>query len=89
MNFIKYEFTAGPDNVVQVELSGPANVRLLDRPNFRAFQQGRSHNFFGGQALRRRVQLRPPRLGNWVVVVDTGGTTSVRASCRVLRGGAP
>ena len=30
MNFLKYEVSAGPDDIIEVTLSNAANVRLLD-----------------------------------------------------------
>ena len=34
MNFLKYEFDAGPQDVIRVDLDKQANVRLLDATNF-------------------------------------------------------
>jgi hypothetical protein len=85
MNFLHHAFTGGPEKIVQVDLTGPANVLLMDRSNFDAYRRGSSFNYFGGEARRTRVRLRPPRLGNWHVVIDTGGSgRSVRASCTIF-----
>ena len=50
MNFIKYEFDAGPDDMIEVSLSGQANVRLLDPSNFQNYRAGRAHRCIGGLA---------------------------------------
>jgi hypothetical protein len=38
--------------IVEVTLSGRANVRLMDSGNFSAYRNGRQHNFFGGHSPR-------------------------------------
>jgi hypothetical protein len=40
MNFLQHEIEAGPDDVVEVSLSGQANVRLLDASNFSSYPRG-------------------------------------------------
>ena len=60
--------------IIQVNLTGnAANVRLLDRPNFRAFQGGQRSRGVGGQYNRSPVQLQVPHDGHWYVVIDYGG----------------
>jgi hypothetical protein len=73
MKFLHWEVDAGPDDVIQVELSRQANVLLLDDPNFSAYRGGRRYRYFGGHAERTPATLVPPRSGRWHVVVDLGG----------------
>jgi len=81
MNFLKYEFDAGPNEVIQVNLDRQANVRLLDSANYQKYINGQQHTYYGGHADKSPVRLRPPRQGHWYVVVDLGGYSgTVRAS---------
>lgn len=85
MNFLKYELNASVNEVVEVELSSQANVRLLDATNFRRFQRGERHEFYGGLAKVSPIRIPVPRTGHWYVVVDLGGYAgSVRANVRLL-----
>jgi hypothetical protein len=86
MSFVRFEFDdAGPDDVIEVSLSGQANVRLLDPSNFQSYRSGRTHRYFGGLARVSPFRLRPPHRGRWFVVVDMAGYRgSVRASARLL-----
>ncbi len=73
MKFLHWEMDAGPENVIQVELSRQANVLLLDDTNFSAYRHGRQYRYHGGHAKQTPVTLAPPRNGHWHVVVDLGG----------------
>jgi hypothetical protein len=75
----------GGETVV-VTLSGTeANVRLMDDSNFRSYQAGRQHRYFGGHATRSPVRLGVPNSGHWHVAIDLGGYTgNVRTSIKVL-----
>ena len=85
MNFLKYEFDAGPNEVIQVNLDRQANVRLLDSINFQKYRNGQQHIYYGGHATASPVRLRPPYQGHWYVVVDLGGYAgTVRASAEKL-----
>lgn len=73
MNFLVYEFDAGPQDIIQVTLDKEANVRLLDSSNFLKYRNGQQHSYFGGRAKSSPVNLKPPRSAHWYVVVDLGG----------------
>jgi hypothetical protein len=84
-NFIHYDLSAGPDNVIEVEVDKRANVLLMDRLNFSSYRQRRAYRYFGGQALRSPVRLVPPHSGDWVVVIDLGGASGrLNTACRVI-----
>jgi len=86
MNFLDYDLDAEAGDVVLVELSRAANVRLLDPINFSRFRRGQRHKYFGGLARVSPCRLSVPRRGHWHVVVDLGGYTgTVRASVSVIR----
>jgi Domain of unknown function (DUF1883) len=85
MNFLKHEFDAGPNDVIQVNIDHQANVRLLDSINFQKYRNGQHHTYYGGHATTSPVRIRPPYQGHWYVVVDLGGYAgTVRASAEKL-----
>jgi hypothetical protein len=74
MNYLHYEFDAGPDDILEVTLEGKANVRLLDDANYEKYQAGQQHTYTqGGYATFSPVHLKPPHQGHWHVVIDLGG----------------
>jgi hypothetical protein len=80
MKYLYYEVNVGSDDVIEVELSSQANVRVMDSSNYNSFRAGRAHRYHGGLATASPVALRPPSPGHWYVVVDLGGYSgSVRA----------
>lgn len=46
----------------------------MDDPNFDRYRRGQAHGYFGGDATRSPVSIRPPRPGRWHVTVDLGGS---------------
>lgn len=91
MNFIHNDLgqrRAG--EIVEITLSGGANVRLLDSSNLNSYRNGRKHRFYGGLAQRSPTRLQIPRSGHWHIVVDMQGLKgSVRSSVRMLPGALP
>jgi hypothetical protein len=60
--------------VVRVALEGnSANVKLLDASNYRAYQAGREHRYYGGYYDRSPVVLKVPSSDHWYVTIDYGG----------------
>ena len=87
MEYLHWEFEAGPGDAVQITLDSRANVRLMDSLNFNKYRQGQRHRYYGGQAGKSPVILGVPRQGHWHVVVDTGGYPGrIRAVANVIRG---
>jgi hypothetical protein len=60
MDFLHYEFDAGPGDTIQVSLDKQANVRLLDASNFQKYRTGSEHRYYGGLAKASPVHLGPP-----------------------------
>jgi hypothetical protein len=60
---------------VVVQLSGQANVLLMDASNYRAYASGRGGQvrYFGGLQKRSPARLPVPNDGHWYVAVDLGG----------------
>jgi len=76
-------------DVLEVTLSGAANVRLLDSSNFRKYQRGERHRYQGGLAKKSPVHIAIPSSGHWHAVVDMQGLRgSTRAGFRVIDGSA-
>ncbi|MDB4954681.1 MAG: hypothetical protein JWO36_2250 [Myxococcales bacterium] len=87
MKYLDYDLDADAGDVVVVELSRAANVRLLDSSNFSRYRHGQRHEYIGGLARVSPVRLSVPRDGHWHLVVDLGGYAgNVRASVSVIRG---
>lgn len=85
MNFLHTDFNGGPENVVVVTLDGQANVMLLDDLAFSSYRSGGRFTYHGGWATKSPVQMRPPSVGHWHVVVDLGGRAGqVRAGIRIV-----
>ncbi|MDE0268382.1 MAG: DUF1883 domain-containing protein [Acidimicrobiaceae bacterium] len=76
-------------DVLEVTLSSATNVRLLDSNNFRKYQRGEKHQYYGGLARKSPIRIPVPSSGYWYVVVDMQGLRgSTRASHRVINGSA-
>lgn len=91
MNYSVYDLKqrkAG--EIVEIELSGGANVLLLDSSNFSSFKAGRRHRYHGGLAKRTPVRLQIPRSGHWYLVIHMAGLRgSVRHRMKVLPSALP
>lgn len=87
MNYLHQELEAGPEDLIDVELDGQANVMLLDPTNFEHYRKGATFRYQGGLARNSPLRLVPPQNGKWHVVVDLGGYGGrVRAGVRVISG---
>jgi hypothetical protein len=76
--------TLSANSVVVVHLGTAANVRVLDDSNFRSYQTGGRHHFYGGHYQRTPVRIPIPISGHWHVVIDLGGHAgTIRASVDV------
>lgn len=85
MDFVHYDFYAGPEDVVEVSLDRQANVRLLDDWNFASYRREEHYTFYGGRALQSPLRLLPPRSGHWNLVIDLGGHGGpIRTGVRVI-----
>jgi hypothetical protein len=73
-------------DVVEVEIDRPANVRLMDGPNFSAFHRGLGYRSWGGGYLAGVVRLAAPGYGHYHLVIDLGGNAgTIRHSIAVRR----
>lgn len=87
MNYLHYEFDLNKDEVVEIILENPANVRLLDDANFALYNQGEKHHYIGGYVKESPLHLPAPRSGHWHVVMDLGGYSgTIRGTAHTLQG---
>ena len=86
MQFQKYDLgQLRGGETVEVTLQNSANVKLMDSGNFRSYQSGGRHQFYGGRVTRSPFRVAVPHSGQWHVAIDlgrNGGT--IRSSVRVL-----
>lgn len=76
--------------VVEVQLSAAANVRLMDSTNYNSYKNGRRHRYYGGYVKRSPYKIVVPNSAHWYVTIDLGGYAGrVRHSVRVLPGALP
>lgn len=85
MDDMHYEFTIGPENIIEVNLDSQANVLLMDDVNYSNYRNNRSFSYIGGLVKATPYQIRPPHPGHWHIVIDLGGRPGkVRAALRIL-----
>lgn len=86
-NYLHYEFDVGPNDIIQVTLDKPANVRLLDDTNYQKYRTGQQYRYHGGFAEASPVNLIVPHEGHWHLVIDLGGYPgTIHASGVITRG---
>lgn len=76
--------------IVEVELSVPANVRLMNTENFEKYKHGKIHKYHGGHVSTSPYRIMVPRHDHWFVTIDLGGYAgSCRHNVHVLWGALP
>ena len=76
--------------VVEVQLTSAANVRLMDSSNYSSCKRGGRHRYIGGYVKQSPYKMTVPNSGHWYVAIDLGGYAgSFRSSVRVLPGILP
>jgi len=76
-------------DIVEVTLTNPSNVRLMDDLNFANYKKGVKHIYTGGVVRQTAVRLHIPTLGHWHLAVDTQGlqsSGSFGATVKVIEG---
>ena len=91
MKFSYYDLgNLNKGQVVEVQLSAAANVRLMDSSNYSNYKNGRRHRYYGGYVKRSPYKITVPNSTHWYVTIDLGGYAgTVRHSVRVLSGALP
>ncbi|MCL2010426.1 MAG: DUF1883 domain-containing protein [Synergistaceae bacterium] len=59
--------------IVEVTLTGGANVQLMDVANLSNYKVNKKCRFYGGLATRSPYRLAVPEAGLWHVIIDTRG----------------
>lgn len=75
--------------IVEVTLTNPSNVRLMDDLNFANYKKGVKHIYTGGVVRQTSVRLQIPTLGHWHLAVDTQGlqsSGSFGATVKIIEG---
>lgn len=76
--------------VVEVNLTAAANVRLMDSSNYNNYKKGRKHKYYGGYVKKSPYRIVVPNSGYWYLTIDLGGYSgSLRHSVQVLSGILP
>lgn len=85
MNFLHYEFDAGPGDVIEVTLDHAANVQLLTPAEYASYRNGQAYRYHGGHVTQSPSRIRPPHRDHWHVVIDLGGASgTLRAAAQLL-----
>lgn len=73
------------DQCVRVTIDVAANVKLLTDTNFSKYKRDESYEYYGGYYKRSPVYIRPPRSGDYNVVIDLGGgSATIRHSISIV-----
>lgn len=91
MKFSVYDLKElDPGQVVEVRLSAPANVRLMNADNFEKYRRGQVHKYLGGRVSTSPYRMLVPRHEHWYVTIDLGGLAGAcKHSVQVLGGALP
>lgn len=85
VNYLHYEFDAGPQDAIEVVLDKAANVLMLDQINYQHYRSRERYDYHGGYVTVSPYVIQPPRQDHWHIVIDLGGRAgTVRASVRRL-----
>jgi hypothetical protein len=87
MKFLHFDVWTKASDVIRVDLNGAeATVRVMDESNFRNYESGGQHQYYGGCYRQSPAFITPPSGGHWHVVVDpAGGARRVEARVSVLQ----
>lgn len=91
MNFSYYDLGhLDKGQIVEVQLTAAANVRLMDYSNYNSYKNGRKHRYYGGYVKDSPYKIVVPNSAHWYVTIDLGGYAGrVRHSVQVLSGALP
>ena len=84
MIFQRFQVVTGPDREIEVNLSGEAFVKVMDRINFNKYQVGEDHEYHGERGKVTQVKIKVPFLGRCFIIVDSGDGPEVSVEWRLL-----
>ena len=59
--------------IIEVTLTGGANVMLMDETNLSLYKSGKKHRCYGGLATQSPYRFAVPEVGYWHVIIDLKG----------------
>ena len=59
--------------IIEVTLTGGANVLLMDETNLSLYKSGTKHRYYGGLATQSPYRFAVPEVGYWHVIIDLKG----------------
>ncbi|SDB63130.1 DUF1883 domain-containing protein [Butyrivibrio sp. INlla16] len=91
MNYSYYDLgNLKKGQVVEVQLSKAANVKMMNPQNYNNYRRGRNHRYYGGYVKSTPFILPVPNSGHWYLTIDLGGYPgSLKHSVSVLPGALP
>jgi hypothetical protein len=72
-NFIHAREYLHQGDIVVVQCSHQCNVRIMDDSNFRSYQSGGRHTYYGGFFKMLPARITVPHDGEWNTTIDLGG----------------
>ena len=78
------EFVGYKDNI-RVDVDTACNVFAISTYDYDDYKQGRSFNYYGGEATYSPFYINPPS-GSYYIIIDTGGGSieGIRASVQII-----
>lgn len=84
---IGFQMTTGPNMVVEVSISQPAYVYLVNAQGYQSYLNGDEFKSYGGYASSSPYRILIPSSNHWYVIVDNGDgpIASITSSAKVKR----
>lgn len=84
---IGFQMTTGPNMVVEVSISQPAYVYLVNAQGYQSYLNGDEFKPYGGYASSSPYRILIPSSNHWYVIVDNGDgpIASITSSAKVKR----
>ena len=72
-------------DVVQVEVSSPAHLYLMDEPSYGLYCADEEFEYYGETVRRSPYKIRPPHAGIWHLVIEQADpSTPLSAGVQIL-----
>lgn len=87
MDFLHTRVHMDAGDIAVVRCTHQCNVRLMTDSDFRLFQKGAKHHYYGGWFERLPAQIAAPSTGMWNIVLDlAGGSANIQHSIAIVKG---
>ena len=82
-----FQMTTGPNMVVEVMLSQPANAYLVNAQGYQNYLNGNDFKHYGGYAANSPYRIMIPSSNHWYVIIDNGDApiAGITSSVKVKR----